>query len=150
MRFSSLLTTAVAFGAAGGLCLAVSNTLVDVVEDSTEIGVRLAFDDRQYDWAEVQANGLQVIVSGTAPTEALRFAAISAAGTVVDSARVIDSMDVTPTAEITPPRFSAEVLRNDAGISISGLIPADTNRDDLVARLEKIAGTGQVLSLIHI
>ena len=46
-----------------------------------------------------------------------------------------------PTADLAPPRFSVEILRNDSGISIIGLIPSTTDRADLVARLTRICRT---------
>lgn len=147
MRLSALTLTFLTFVAAGGACLVAANSLVRVVEDATEIGIRTTFDDKGLDWAEVQADGLQVIVSGTAPTEALRFAALTTAGRVVDAARVLDQIDVTPSADLAPPRFSAEVLRNRSGIQIIGLLPQGTDRAALVSDLEGIAPVSDFLEV---
>jgi len=149
MRLSSLFAVGLTFFAAAILCLVAAGFAVSAVEDSTEIGVRRSLDEAGHDWAEVEADGLRVILAGTAPDEATRFNAITVAGEVVDAARVIDQMSIAPTADLTPPRFSAEVLRNDSGISIIGLVPAATDRDDLVAQLKGIAGAQKVADLLE-
>ena len=100
-------------------------------------------------WAEVQADGLQVTLSGIAPTEAIRFHALTTAGSIVDAARVIDEMEVEAQAAIAPPRFSAEVLRNDSGISIIGLVPTSTDRAATVKRFTKVAGDAEVTDLLE-
>ncbi len=55
---------------------------------------------------DVDTDGLQVFLSGIAPSEGGdRFRALSIAGTRVDAGRLIDQMDVIAAAAITPPRF---------------------------------------------
>ncbi len=149
MRISSLFAVGLTFVVAAILSLVAAGFAVSAVEDSTEIGVRRSLDEAGHHWAEVQADGLRVVLAGTAPDEAKRFNAITVAAGVVDAARVIDNMEITPTADLTPPRFSIEVLRNDSGISIIGLVPAETDRDDLVAELRDIAGTLKVADLLE-
>ncbi len=149
MRLSSLFAVGLTFLAAAILCLVAAGFAVSAVEDSTEIGVRRSLDEAGHHWAEVEADGLRVILAGTAPDEATRFNAITAAGHVVDAARVIDQMHVTPTEDLTPPRFSAEVLRNDSGISIIGLVPAGTDRTELMDDLKKIAGQDKVADFLE-
>ena len=72
MRISSFLTVGLTFLAAAGACLLAASFLARGVEESTEIGLREVLDGASHDWAEVQADGLQVIMSGTAPDEARR------------------------------------------------------------------------------
>ncbi|MCV3270741.1 OmpA family protein [Roseobacter sinensis] len=124
--------TVAAFVAAAAAALVAANSSVQLVEDSSEIGVRDALDTNALPWAEVEADGLRVLLTGTAPNEALRFRALSVAGSVVDAARIIDQMEVQAARAIAPPRFSAEVLRNTSGVSIIGLIPDSTDRADMV------------------
>ncbi|MBY5931569.1 OmpA family protein [Tateyamaria omphalii] len=150
MRLSSLLIIVATFSVAAILALVTANLSVQMIEESSEIGVRDALDDEGMTWAEVEADGLQVTLAGIAPTEAVRFAAISTAGRVVDAARVIDDMQVEAAAAIAPPRFSAELLRNDAGLSIIGLIPAATDRAAVIDRITAIAGDTPVTDLIEV
>ncbi len=150
MRLSSLLIVVGTFFVAGLLALVTANMSVELIENNSEIGVRDALDENGMTWAEVEANGLQVTLAGVAPTEAVRFAALSTAGTVVDAARVIDDMEVVAIAALAAPRFSAEILRNDAGLSIIGLIPTATNRDEVLDRVNAISGRLPVTDLIEV
>ncbi|MDU8928482.1 OmpA family protein [Alisedimentitalea sp. MJ-SS2] len=140
MRLSSLAIIAATFLAAAIASLFAASAAVTLIEENSEYGVRQAFDTKGLTWAEVHADGLQVFLTGTAPSEAGRFLAISTAGEVVDAARVIDQMEMAATRRLTPPRFSIEILRNDAGISLIGLIPAETDREDLLEQLSRING----------
>ncbi|KIC16104.1 OmpA family protein [Leisingera sp. ANG-Vp] len=149
MRLSSLLIPGLAFAAAAGLSLVAAGFAVTAVEQGTERAVRGTLDDNGYGWAEVTADGLQVLLEGTAPDEATRFSVKSLVGTVVDAARILDGMEVPPADGLAPPRFSAEILRNDRGISIIGLIPADAGRSTLVADLVELAGAGNVADLLE-
>lgn len=140
MRLSSLLITLTTFLLAGVLCLVAASFSVRLIEDSSISGVRAELDREAMTWADVDANGLQLFVIGTAPTEAARFQALSVAGRVVDAARIIDQINVAESDSATPPRFSIEILRNDGGISLIGLVPKATNRDRLIADITQLAG----------
>ena len=150
MRLSSVLIIVASFFSAALLSMFTANFSVKLIEDKSEIGVRSEFDKSGMTWAEVEANGLQVIIAGVAPTEALRFAALSTAGGVVDAARIIDEMQIKAVADIAPPRFSAEILLNDAGLSIIGLIPASTDRADILEQATKNSGSSKITDLIEI
>lgn len=89
-------------------------------------------------WAKVEADGLQVHLVGTAPTEAARYRVINLAGAVVDSARVRDGMEVTPAKTVEAPRFSVEMLRNDDGIQLIGLLPEGETKDTLIAEAQAL------------
>ncbi|MGB5866202.1 MAG: OmpA family protein [Sulfitobacter sp.] len=149
MRLSSLFTIFLTFAAAAVISLVAANFSVTLIEDSSEIGVRDALDDKGMTWAEVEADGLQVSLSGIAPTEAVRFAALTTAGSIVDAARVIDDMGVAAQEALAAPRFSAEILRNDSGLSVIGLIPTSTDRDYIIARFESLEGVGGVTDLLE-
>src|SRR6056297_2562323 len=113
MRVSSILIIAGTFVAAAVLSLVTAQFAVRLVEEKSYYGVTAALDEEELTWAEVSTDGLQVVLRGTAPSEATRFMAISTAGTVVDAARVIDDMRVEAQDDLAPPRFSVEILRND-------------------------------------
>src|SRR6056297_3321931 len=132
MRLSSLFSIFAVFVVAAVLSLLAARFAVTAIEDGSRTAVLEELDRESLTWAEVDANGLQVFLAGTAPNEAMRFKALTAAGKVVDAARVIDQMLVEDSMKIAPPRFSIEILRNDSGISLIGLVPASTDRGDLV------------------
>ncbi|NRB17747.1 MAG: OmpA family protein [Rhodobacteraceae bacterium] len=149
MRLSSLLIVSLTFLAAAGLSLVAARFAVTGMENSTEIAVRQTLDETGHDWAEVTADGLRVVLNGTAPDEANRFTAISVVGGTVDASRIIDEMEVTPTADLAPPRFSVEILRNESGISIIGLIPTGTGRAAIVEKLARVVGEDRVADLLE-
>ncbi len=149
MRLPLSIVVALTFALAGGLCLVAAGFAVTAVEENSETVVRRSLDRNGHDWAEVQANGLQVIMTGTAKDEATRFNALTVVGNEVDPSRVIDEMKIAPSADLAPPRFSAEILRNDSGISIIGLIPAQLDRTEIIEELASLAGEDNVTDLLE-
>jgi OOP family OmpA-OmpF porin len=139
MRLSSILIRLGVFAVAALIAGLAARAAVYEVENRSVIAVQEALIDQGHDWATVQGDGLQVILEGQAPSEATRFRSISIAGSVVDASRVIDNMSVKDVDGLTPPIFSIEILRNDSGVSLIGLIPAATDRDALARQIEAIA-----------
>lgn len=137
MRLSSLFILVSAFAAAAGVSLGVAWVAAGAIEEISAKDVRTELDRDALTWADVDTDGLHVFLIGTAPNEAARFQALSAAGRVVDTARVIDQIDIYDTDKIEPPRFSIELLRNDTGVSLIGLLPAATNREQLMGDITR-------------
>ncbi|MBW7920555.1 MAG: OmpA family protein [Rubellimicrobium sp.] len=142
MRLRTLILSAIAFAVAAVAAWGSARIIARSVEERSVMAVREALIDNGHDWARIVGDGLQIVIEGEAPTEAQRFRAISAAGTVVDASRVIDNMHVTESAGLSPPEFSVEILRNDGGVSLVGLVPAVMDREALGARAGS-AATGQ-------
>lgn len=149
MRISSYMIMVATFAAAAVICLVAAVFSVRLIEVNSKGAVQSALRNAGLNWAEVYAEGLNVFIAGTAPSEAMRFKAISLAGGEVDAARVIDNMGVAASEGIAPPRFSIEILRNDAGVSLIGLIPAQTDRDDIARRLRKLSQPGALSDLLE-
>lgn len=149
MRLSSVLIIFATFAVAATLSVVAAALSVELIEDASEIGVRDALDGQEMTWAEVEADGLQVTLTGVAPTEAMRFSALSVAGSVVDATRLIDDMQVVAVAALAAPRFSVEFLRNDAGLSVIGLVPASTDRNAFLDQIREISGNAPVADLIE-
>ena len=99
MRLSSIFAIAGTFFAAAIIAVVAAGFSAGVIEDNSRRDVRRALDLADMSWAEVDADGLQVFLAGTAPTEATRFKAISVAGGVVDATRV-----TMPPIPLTTPR----------------------------------------------
>ncbi len=121
----------------------------DYIEDRSEAAVGQALLLGGFDWAEVSADGLRVTLRGTAPSEVQRFRAVVQAGTAVDSHRISDEMDVARQEAVRAPDFSVELLRNDEGISLIGLVPTETNRQDVMSRLRGYAGSKPVTDMME-
>ena len=148
MRVNLLLFVSVMLTALAASLFAATEA-VDVIEARSAAAVESALAERDIGWASADIDGLKVILSGTAPDEAARFAAIRAVGTVVDAARVVDRMEVAAASVIAPPRFSVEILRNGDGISVIGLLPAEADRDRLLREIERMADGAVVTDLME-
>jgi OOP family OmpA-OmpF porin len=149
MKISRQFLLPIVFVTFAGLAVVVASIVVGVIERGTAREVRSALTLEGQDWVAVEADGLLVRLTGTAESEATRFRALSVTGTVVDVARVIDAMEVRPAAQMRPPDFSVEILRNDDGISLIGLIPAAEDREAVVTRLSDLAGAGRVSDMLE-
>ncbi len=122
---------------------------VQIIEERAARETRRVLSVDGIEWADVVADGLTVHLRGTAPNEAARFRALSLAGSVIDSERVLDEIDILPSQPIAPPHFSVELLRNDAGISMIGLIPAGQERETILETAQKAAGAQPVTDMLE-
>lgn len=150
MRISATLIPLLAFALAGLLSILAARAAVAVVEDLSVNAVQETLVEDGDNWASVIGDGLQIVIEGQAPSEALRFRAMSVAGGIVDASRVIDNMSVLPSEVIVAPPFAIEILRNDSGVSLIGLIPASTDREALAGQISAIAGDQPVTDLLEV
>lgn len=125
MRITQTTIAIAAFAGAAILALFAAWWAAVVIENRSAAAVTSRLLTAGITWATVESDGLQVQLQGTAPNEAARFRAVNLAGSVVESSRVRDLLEVTPVRAIEAPRFSVEMLRNDDGISLIGLLPAE-------------------------
>lgn len=149
MRFSTYVLPAASFALAGVFSVIAAGFAVSQVEEASKSAITEQLQMAGLSWASVDATGLQVFLIGTAPTEAARFRALSNAAQVVDAARVIDQMDVEDAQVLTPPRFSVEILRNDSGVSLIGLVPKGAEHEEVVERLHRMVGEESVADLLE-
>ena len=149
MRPTQTLIALAAFATAAALSYAGAVWTVNGVERRTRQIVSHTLSVDGYDWARVATDGLQISLTGTAPTEAARFKVLAIVNSSVDSARVRDLMQVTPAQDIPPPRFSVEMLRNGDGISLIGLVPAAIGHDVIAQRVAALTTPGGVTDLLE-
>ncbi|MHC0054243.1 OmpA family protein [Actibacterium sp. D379-3] len=149
MRIAPNLIALAAILLAGFLALLSAVVAVNAVERRTEAEIRSALAAEGITWATAEADGVQVHLTGTAPTEAKRFRALAITGGIVDAARVIDDMDVTPSKPVEAPQFTLELLRNDDGVSMIGLIPANGQRAAIAAAVGKAARSVPVTDMLN-
>ncbi len=140
MRKASSSATVIVFALGAALCAGGATMWADFIETTSAQQVRAEIAADGLTWAEVDTNGLQVALSGDAPTEAARFSALSAAGRAVDANRVIDHMRVAETQALAPPRFSVEILRNAAGLSLIGLVPRGAQPQEIMQAILRRVG----------
>ncbi|MDO5647339.1 OmpA family protein [Paracoccus sp. (in: a-proteobacteria)] len=143
------LANLIALGAAGGLCWWGAQIAADFIEDRSARDVTMALQLAGQDWVQVHSNGLRVHLSGIAPSEVDRFRAVTEAATVIDASRIRDNMTVASVAAMTPPEFKVELLRNDQGISLIGLVPAAMDRVAVLRRLGRDTAAPQVTDLLE-
>lgn len=149
MRPTQTLIALAAFATAAVLSYAGAVWTVTGVERRTRQIVSHTLSMEGDDWAHVATDGLQISLTGTAPTEAARFKVLSVVNASVDSSRVHDLMQVTPAQDIPPPRFLVELLRNGDGISLIGLVPAVTGHDAIAQRVAALTTPGGITDLLE-
>jgi len=149
MRNASNQIAIIAILLAGVLALTGAVAAANLIERRTAGSIRAALIDRGLTWAQVSTDGLRVLLTGTAPTEASRFRALAITGSVVDAARVIDSMGVVPTTPMKAPDFALELLRNEDGVAMIGLIPAGAQHDDITDAVRTVATDAHVTDMLN-
>lgn len=122
-QLPSTILALLAFLLAGALMVGVAYAAAIVIESRTGKAVSARLEEANIDWVGVEADGLQVHLSGTAPNEAARFRVVNMVGALIDAARIRDGLDVTPASAITAPDFSVQMLRTEDGIQLIGLVP---------------------------
>lgn len=146
-RGPAVAVSLIALAAAAGLSFLAARAAADFIETRSATDLRAALAG--FDWVTVTTDGLQVRLEGIAPDEVQRFRARARAETVVDAGRVTDAMQVTASAELATPAFEVELLRNDEGISIIGLVPADLDRAGLIGQLKRQTGATRISDLME-
>ncbi|PZO64056.1 MAG: flagellar motor protein MotB [Paracoccus denitrificans] len=102
-----------------------------------------------FDWVDVKADGLNVILTGSAPDEVTRMRAIAQAGGAVSPTRIVDDMQIAASTEVAAPPFRIELLRGDTGLSLAGLVPASLDRADLIDDLKQATGQSEISDLLE-
>ena len=118
-------------------------------ENQTADEVSAALSAAGHDWARVKPNGLQVELTGVAPTETERFRAIEIMAKIVDTDRITDAALIIPPSDLEPPRFSLEILRNEDRISLIGLVPDALGSASILSRLEDISDAMVVTDMLE-
>ena len=100
-------------------------------------------------WASADVDGLNVVLSGAAPDETSRFRALEIARRVVNSNRIDDATTLKASRPLPPAPFALELLRNDADISLIGLVPETGGRDVIRAALRAGALNENVTDMLE-
>lgn len=141
--------TIMTMAGAAGLSWLTATSLVEHNAARLLDTAQTALADSDHDWLSVQVDGTRVHIFGTVPDEVTRYRALLGVETAIDTGRVIDDMQVASDAAPPPPAFEAELLRNDQGISIIGLVPAGLNRAAVLDSLQKGTRTAQITDLLE-
>ena len=141
-RLPAWLLASLAFVGAGLLSLLVAWGATLLIENRSVVAVTARYAEQQIEGISVTSDGLRVILTGTAASEAARFRAVNQAGRVVDSGRIVDEITVAPSKVIEAPRYSVEMLRNDDGIQLIGLLPDDESEIALTTAAAALSQAG--------
>lgn len=135
----------------GAACLAVLTAYgaAVLIETVSARAVKTQLLSEGITWADVTTDGLQVHLIGTAPNEAARYRVVNVVGSTVDSARVRDDLEVAAVKAIDAPRFSLEILRNDDGIQIIGLLPSVDQETAMTSLAKDLANNTPVSEMIE-
>jgi OOP family OmpA-OmpF porin len=148
LRLAAVMAPLV-FIAAGGVFMAVALGLAIIIENLSASAVKSRLLTEGITWADVEADGLQVRLIGTAPNEAARYRLANLVATMVDASRLRDEMELTPVKAFEAPRFSLEILRNDDGIQIIGLMPIGDDEAVLIAKGKTLAAAAPFSEMIE-
>lgn len=148
-RFSQGALAAMAFAVAAVIAVLVSWGAALAVEALSDRTLTQKLQAQGIDWATVEPDGMLVHLYGTAPTEAARFRLLNIIGAQIDSSRIRDRLKVTPARELEAPRFSIEMLRNDDGIQLIGLLPAGNSKVALSTAASEIAGDVPITDMLE-
>ena len=121
MHRTALLFAAIVFVLVGAASFFASSTAVDYLESETETTIHTALKAAGQDWAMVRTSGLEVRLTGVAPTESERLRTLEILGKLLDPTRIENNTSVVKATDLQAPRFSLEVLRNDQRVSLIGL-----------------------------
>jgi OmpA-OmpF porin, OOP family len=137
------------FAAAAAAAVAAAALLAGTVERQTHAELQTAFAEARMDWVEVTTDGMRVHLTGTAPDEPARLAALRVAGGVVNSTRVHDTIEAQRTAGVVAPVFRIEVLRNHDHVSVIGLVPLQQGEAAIVERLTALEAEMAVADMLQ-
>ncbi|MGL4309675.1 MAG: OmpA family protein [Paracoccaceae bacterium] len=149
MKYSPRVLGLAAFVLAATISLLAASWAVRIIENRSREAVNTAIITGGQSWATVEADGLQLRISGTAPSEAQRFRALSVAGSVIDDSRVIDAIEVAEGASVAAPDFVVEILSNDQGISLIGLVPTSVGKETVVEAVTAIDSARGVTDMLE-
>jgi OOP family OmpA-OmpF porin len=146
---SPLLQTIAAFGLAVVLSAVTAGFLAVWLERRSVDAVQTELSAGGMGWVEVSADGLQVILAGTATNEAWAFRAAQRAAAIVDADRIVSRIEVAQRDDLQPPRFSVDILRARDGIQVIGLVPAAVGVAAINDAIAAIADGVEVANLVE-
>ena len=149
MNNKPLLVSIAAFVLAVMLAMITAVVLANGIERRSVAALELAFAEAGISWLDVESDGLQAHLSGTAPTESARIQALRVAGTVVDSARISETIVVPVSHAVITPVFRIEVMRDRADISVIGLVPGTGDGGPIVERLQSSVPGAAVADMLQ-
>ncbi len=129
MRSGAFIFALIAIVGSGVGSWFIADRGTEIVEDRTHAELTEALEAAGETWASIEVDGLNVTVRGEAENEATRFGALELVRQIVDPRRIVDLTTIENPDPVAPPSFALELLRNEAEISLIGLVPTISDRD---------------------
>lgn len=143
------LLTLVAFALAALAAWGAGVWLAGAAERLTRAELDRALTAANLPWVRHEVDGLTARLTGQAPTEAARLAALRAVGQVLSPGRLTADMTLPRAPGIVAPVFRIEAMRQGSALSLVGLVPATEGVAPLVARFAAIAPGVQVADMLQ-
>ncbi len=122
---------------------------VDKFQQYTEERLEKAIFLSGEDWVNLRANGLRLNLTGLAPNETARFNVLESVGKFIEPTRIRDNITILEKADLTPPKFSLEALRNQDRVSLIGLIPSKSGRANIIDTIQDISNRIEVTDMLE-
>jgi len=149
MHRTVIFLSAIALTIAAAMSYLAASFVADLVENRTARDVSQALNGAGLNWASVRTDGMIVSISGLAPDEANRFESMRVVSKVVATRRIHDDITVVNALAGTSPVFTLELLRNGDGISLIGLVPEETGRDQILESIKEINVDTEVTDMLE-
>ena len=135
MKAYAVLFAGLAFGATAGGAYYLAQVGADQIQVQTGQAVGNALSAAGQDWAEVEADGLSVALSGTAPSEAAKFRALDVAEAVVARDNITDMIVLADAAIAVPDPLTLDILLTGDLVTLLGATPKafEAQQADLAA-----------------
>lgn len=135
MRLRAFLFAVLVFAAAGAGAWKLAGEATLRLERQTAADLAAALAAAGQTWATAGTDGLRVTLTGAAPDETSRVKVVEIARAVVSGRRIHDETSVAAATPLPPPPFALELLRNEADVSLIGLVPEAGGRAVIRAAL---------------
>jgi OOP family OmpA-OmpF porin len=118
-----------------------------VIEDRLARRVSTALEAAGADWAQIEADGWTVAVTGRAPDAEAAQTALTAARRAAGGAALRDGIEIAEADRAgAPPAIGLDILIDATGATVMGTAPDEATRDALLADLARATGL-EVLDL---
>ncbi|MCY4305647.1 MAG: OmpA family protein [Aestuariivita sp.] len=142
------LANLITFVVVGLLILSIAIFLANLVEEFSKHEAQNKLNAIGLDRINIQSNGLKIMLSGEVASEVEKLRAVTKTNSIF-FVSAIDNITVNSKAVSNIPEFSVEILSNEKGISVIGLIPKANDRDILISKLQEIAVDLPVIDILE-
>ena len=138
---SFLIATSLLFVIAFSLSSLIEQTLYKKINNEVTLN--------KIKWIKLNVDGLKVSLSGEAPSRLSKLEAIKLIQSVVSPSRLIDHTTVSSLAAQEEPNFRINLARNNAEISVTGIVPNKNYEEKFFKVLQKFPNVKKNISIFE-